>query len=64
MKYVRLKHFYLIEKITNNVKENMEKFLSIKSKMEANPPDYTVIIPLLKQIIIYNILLLNIIKNM
>ena len=52
---VRERKQRVIERITNNVKENMEKAYwdSIKSKMEANPPDYTVIIPLLKQIIIY-----------
>ena len=52
---VREKKQRVIEKITSSVKENMEKAYwdSIKSKMEASPPDYTVIIPLLKQIIIY-----------
>ena len=52
---VREKKQRVIERITNDVKENMEKAYwdSIKSKMEANPPDFTVIIPLLKQIIIY-----------
>ena len=52
---VRERKQRVIERITNNVKENMEKAYwdSIKSKMETNPPDYTVIIPLLKQIIIY-----------
>ncbi len=52
---VREKKQRVIQKITNSVKENMEKAYwdSIKSKMEASPPDYTVIIPLLKQIIIY-----------
>ena len=52
---VRERKQRVIERLTNNVKENMEKayWNSIKSKMEANPPDYTVIIPLLKQIIIY-----------
>lgn len=52
---VRERKQKVIERITNNVKENMEKAYwdSIKSKMERNPPDYTVIIPLLKQIIIY-----------
>jgi len=52
---VRERKQKVIERITNNVKENMEKAYwdSIKSKMEGNPPDYTVIIPLLKQIIIY-----------
>jgi len=52
---VRERKQRVIERITNNVKENMEKAYwdSIKSKMEANPPDYSVIIPLLKQIIIY-----------
>ena len=52
---VRERKQRVIERLTNNVKENMEKAYwdSIKSKMEANPPDYTVIIPLLKQIIIY-----------
>ena len=52
---VRERKQRVIERITNNVKENMEKAYwdSIKSKMEGNPPDYTVIIPLLKQIIIY-----------
>lgn len=52
---VREKKQRVIERITSSVKENMEKAYwdSIKSKMEASPPDYTVIIPLLKQIIIY-----------
>ena len=52
---VRERKQRVIERITNNVKENMEKAYwdSIKSKMETSPPDYTVIIPLLKQIIIY-----------
>lgn len=52
---VRERKQRVIERITNNVKENMEKAYwdSIKSKMEGNPPDYTVIIPLIKQIIIY-----------
>ena len=52
---VRERKQRVIERLTNNVKENMEKAYwdSIKSKMEGDPPDYTVIIPLLKQIIIY-----------
>ena len=63
---VREKKQRVIERITNSVKENMEKAYwdSIKSKMEASPPDYTVIIPLLKQIIIYIDSAPSIIKSM
>ena len=52
---VREKKNRVIEKITTSIKDNMVKAYwdSVKDKINASPPDYTVIIPLLEQIIIY-----------
>ena len=52
---VRERKERIIHKITDNVKDNMVRAYwdSIKDKLKGNNPDYTVIIPLLKQIIIY-----------
>lgn len=52
---VRERKELIIERINNTVKENMEKAYwdSIKNNIDASPPNYHSIIPLLQQIIVY-----------
>lgn len=52
---IREKRNVIIEKINKSVKDNMEKAYwdSIKSNISKSPPDYLVLIPLLKQVIMY-----------
>tara|TARA_B100001027_G_scaffold187295_1_gene140006 strand:+ start:106 stop:1260 length:1155 start_codon:yes stop_codon:yes gene_type:complete len=52
---VRERKELIIERINNTVKENMEKAYwdSIKSNIDASPPNYHSIVPLLQQIIVY-----------